>query len=141
MQVSSVLLINWKIAYLSVQCLIHPQRKDNITTEARHDLPRTSQPSKTRKNDLHFQMSDLSLNVQQIFRRRRICLRHTSTWSMTVDVMKPKAYSPIRGWRMMATSLNAVVFWSTQKVIALHQFKENLTSFIIIIQWTEYQNL
>lgn len=40
-----------------------------------------------------------------------------NTWRMTVDVIKPKAYSPTRGWRIIATSLKAVVFWSAEKVI------------------------
>ena len=39
------------------------------------------------------------------------------TWRMTVDVIKPKAYSPTRGWRIIATSLKAVVFWSAEKVM------------------------
>ena len=40
-----------------------------------------------------------------------------NTWRMTVDVIKPKAYSPTRGWRIIATSLKAVVFWSAEKVM------------------------
>lgn len=40
-----------------------------------------------------------------------------NTWRMTVEVIKPKAYSPTRGWRIIATSLKAVVFWSAEKVL------------------------
>jgi len=34
---------------------------------------------------------------------------------MRDDVINPNAYSPIRGWRIIATSLKAVVFWSVTK--------------------------
>lgn len=37
------------------------------------------------------------------------------TCRVTVDVIKPNAYSPTRGWRIIATSLKAVVFWSVKK--------------------------
>lgn len=38
-------------------------------------------------------------------------------------MINPKAYSPIRGWRMIATSLKAVVFWSENKSQRLFLYK------------------
>ena len=39
----------------------------------------------------------------------------TLTCRTREEVMNPNAYSPTRGWRMMATSLNACVFWSEHR--------------------------
>lgn len=54
-----------------------------------------------------------------------------STCRVTVDVIKPKAYSPTRGWRIIATSLKAVVFWSTKKVSQKPSLEHTYTVCII----------
>ena len=71
---------------------------------------------------------NLGLVVNMSDQRQKTCDSHNPkvnithqkttlhTWRVTVEVMNPKAYSPIRGCLMMATSLKAWVFWSeTQK--------------------------
>jgi hypothetical protein len=50
--------------------------------------------------------------------------KHIITCSIRVEVMKPKAYSPTRGCRIIATSLNACVFWSAQD-LPKKQLKQN----------------
>lgn len=72
----------------------------------------------TRKKLYYLQVTS-HVKVKQTLLQEKIHHNTTSTWRMTVDVIKPNAYSPTRGWRIIATSLKAVVFWS----VRMYRFK------------------